>query len=214
MDICTIKNIIFDLLGNKKSHVWSENGNRYYHGQRVANLSLVLKRNIFPDDRGYDDILTVAAWFHDIMNMDGNHSIHAELGASKAREALSGFCSDEDLDKICDIIRIHDKVHDKAIKNDDGQHCLKLHQDADILDHYGTFNIRASFLIQVSQNKPMSDIIDVFRNICDDTDSVRKWLNYDLSKKVFDEKLLFLKGFTDRFIAENQGEIWDINNLL
>ncbi|NLI63506.1 MAG: hypothetical protein GX367_02080 [Bacteroidales bacterium] len=45
-----------------------EKGNKYDHGQRVANLSKMIRKNILPDDNTRDDILIVSAWFHDYMH--------------------------------------------------------------------------------------------------------------------------------------------------
>lgn len=204
MNLERIKQIAFKLMGNKRSHEWKEIGNKYQHGERVANLVLVLRKYILPDDDSHGDILTVAAWFHDVMNGYDNH---AEEGSHKAREALTGNCSEQELDEICKIIRIHDDRSSDRSKLTD---YIKLHQDADQLDHFGTFDIWMEFSYAMHFDKTMIDVIDWLQNnLRNEGKRYRNELNYDISKKIFDEKVEFVQYFCDRLSVEGTGGIWN-----
>jgi len=68
MDLEKIKQIAFDEM-SEKVHWSGEKGQKLYHGERVAKLALALKKYILPNDSGkHNDIMTVAAWFHDNMH--------------------------------------------------------------------------------------------------------------------------------------------------
>lgn len=59
---------MLQLLWKHSTFSFMEKGNKYDHGQRVANLSKMIRKNILPDDNTRDDILIVSAWFHDYMH--------------------------------------------------------------------------------------------------------------------------------------------------
>ena len=83
-----------ELLG-KRSHSWKEPGNKFHHGERVARIALELRRAIVPEDDSHDEILTAAAWFHDVCNGVRRHDL---LGAERTRALLTGVCTDAELD--------------------------------------------------------------------------------------------------------------------
>jgi len=204
MDMRAIQNTAFELMGNKSSHAFKEKGNKYYHGQRVAVLALKLRRLVLPDDNSRDEIMTVAAWFHDVMNGTDNH---AAAGAAKAKEVLSPYCTAEELAAICEIIGVHD---DRASGRDTFSPYIRLHQDADLLDHFGTFDIWSCFLYSVAHGETINDARDwLYHGRPRENEKYRAELNFEISRKIFDEKTEFLKYFTGRFYAESAGGIWN-----
>ena len=61
-------------LAQKSSHTWKEPGNKFDHGIRTAKLAERLRTEICPDDTSVNpDVLTVAAWFHDLCNGQEDH---------------------------------------------------------------------------------------------------------------------------------------------
>jgi len=204
MDLCALNKLAFELMGNRSSHDFKEKGNKYYHGQRVAALALKLRKLVLPDDDGHDEILTAAAWFHDVKNGTDDH---AARGAEKAKELLSPYCTDEELAEICEIIRLHGSRHS-------GRGLfppyVKLHQDADHLDHFGTFDVWACFLFAASHGETINDVRDwLYHGRPRENERYRDELNYDISRIIFDEKTEFLRYFTDRFYIESSGGIWN-----
>lgn len=204
-----IRQIAVEQMKERKSHEWKERGNKFYHGERVARLALTLRDILFPGDDSQDDILTVAAWFHDIRNGEKNHS---QLGAELTRELLNGLCAPEELDTICGIIEIHD---DRKCDRERVSTLAKLHQDADNLDHFGTFEIWSKFIYVISHDMNMSDAVASFLNgRCKKTGIYRAELNFELSRRIFDEKTAFMYRFMDRLAAESSGEIWNIDRII
>jgi HD superfamily phosphodiesterase len=209
MDLIAIKKLAFDILGDTNSHPWKEKGNKYYHGERVASLVLQLRKIILPEDESRDDILTVAAWFHDVMN---GQEDHARKGANKTREILSGYCTEKELNSICEIIAVHD---DRNTGRDTYSDYIKLQQDADLLDHFGTFDIFNGFLYSVPHNQTILDVLDWIENYRPTEDErYRNELNFNISKKIYDEKSSFVKRFGDRFKVEVTGGIWNLDKII
>ncbi|MDF2544242.1 MAG: hypothetical protein K0S47_3960 [Herbinix sp.] len=209
MDLPKIKQLAYDLMGSTKSHEWKEIGNKYYHGLRVAILALKLRSYVLPEDDSHDDILTVAAWFHDISNGKENHAVE---GAIKAREILAEYCSEYELNEICKIISVHDdRYSDRAMFSD----YTKLHQDADHLDHFGTYDVWMEIVYALHHNDTIPEVIEWFQNTSRKYDKqFHAELNYDISKIIYQEKREFLHSFGDRFSVEATGGIWLEDQLL
>jgi len=199
-----INAVVFEAMGTKRSHPFKEKGNKYTHGQRVAALALTLRERIFPGDASRDEILTVAAWVHDIMNGIENH---AEQGAARARALLSPHCSAGELDDICGIIAVPD---DRRPGCDAYSDIVKLHQDADLLDHYGTFEVWSFIQYAAPHDETINDVVDwlLHKRLAED-EPYRSELNYEISGRIFDEKMDFVKRFSERFAVECAGGIWN-----
>lgn len=192
------KELIYEAMKSKKSHTWKEEGDKYYHGERVASIAIKLRKYLFPDNDRYDDMLEVAAWYHDIHNGEERHN---QRGAETAKKMLTGIIPDYDLDIVQSIIYVHDSRKPKA---DPGYpFYVKLHQDADLLDHYGCFDIWTEMLHAASMGVSVHYMIDYLNfarvAICE---AEIDHFNYDVSKEIFKEKTEFLKKFGDRFMQE------------
>ncbi|MCL2344029.1 MAG: hypothetical protein FWC62_09075 [Firmicutes bacterium] len=208
MDLDAIQKIAYDLMATKRSHPFKEKGNKYYHGQRVGKLALTLRNLIFPGDGSHDAVLVAAAWFHDISNGEAGH---ARKGAEVTKEVLTPYCTAEELSEICGIICVHDDRQPEKPLPD----CVKIHQDADLLDHFGTFDIWSTFLYGVSHSETITDTANIYRNVRPtEYEEYRNQLNFEVSKKIYDEKYEFMRRFGDRFAAESDGEIWGLESIL
>lgn len=208
MDLTAIKQIAFAEMGDKRSHPFKERGNKYTHGERVAKLAVRLRQLLFPENSELDDILTIAAWFHDICNGVDNHT---ELGAERTRELLTPYCTAEELEQICAIIAVHDDR--KMVKT--YPDIIKLHQDADHLDHFGTFDVWICFQYAPPHDQTIDDAREWMRNVRQtENKQYRSELNFELSRRIFDEKAEFLQAFTERFAIESTGGIWNEELLI
>lgn len=209
MDLSDIKRLAFKEMGGRSSHAWKEKGNKYHHGERVARLALTLRELLFPSDPSRDSVITVAAWFHDIENGCDNH---CERGAVKTRALLSGLCAPDELDEICAIIAVHDIRHgDRS----DLPVSAKLHQDADHLDHFGTYDVWMNFLYAVPHGLTLPEQLKYMQNERPGEDErYRAELNFALSRSIYDEKAEFLRDFTERFAVEADGRFYNLNKIL
>jgi len=208
MNLPAIKQIVQAEMSNKRSSPYNEIGDKYYHGKRTANLALKLRQQILPNVDDYDNILSVAAWFHDICNGMANHS---KLGAKCTRELLTSHVTADELDQICHIIAIHDdRNHDSNYSD-----IVKIHQDADHLDHFGTLDIWRCVAFTIGNGRTMNDALDFFNNTRP-TETIR-WrseLHFDISKRIYDDKEKYMLSFIKRLTIEGAGDIWNEEALI
>ena len=208
MDLEALHEIARNALEHRASHTWKEPGNKFLHGERTAKLALHLRELLFPGETAGNDILTVAAWFHDLRNGEENH---CELGAAETRGLIAPYCTPAECDAVCRIILRHD---DRTSPREGFSDMEKLHQDADLLDHFGTYDIWMSFLYSAHHGEtPLSAAEFMRREKLQDFEHWRTRLNFGLSRRIYREKLAFQLRFLDRFDAELRGEIWDADRL-
>ncbi|MCL2408825.1 MAG: hypothetical protein FWC96_04330 [Oscillospiraceae bacterium] len=209
MILSAIKQIAQAEMENKRSSPHNERGDKYTHGERTATLAVRLRQLVLPDERGYDDILTVAAWLHDISNGVDNHWT---IGAERVRELLSGHCTAEELGQICGIIAVHD---DRNPESNNYSNAIKIHQDADHLDHFGTLDIWRMVAHTIGFDNTINDALAYYQHQWpEDTARWRGELNFELSRKIFDDRTAFAASFIERFTVELTGGIWNEEILI
>lgn len=209
MDLDKIKRLATDLLKNRKAHIEREKGGILYHGQRTAELVLKLRKVLLPDDSSHDDILQVAAWFHDCGK---GIEPHANYGAVIAREALKDYVSSHELEQICSLIRLHQDRDPGSNTHDD---YTKLLQDADHLDHFGIYEVWMGIQYYAHTEGTIQEMLDFYNmNHESHTKKHRALLNYELSKRIFDDKVSFENDYIARLNDEGQGKIHNLKELL
>ena len=200
-----LKPLAYQLMGERKAHLSREKGGIYCHGERVAKTVVSLRKLVLPHDSSWDERLKIAALFHDIGK---GVEPHEKYGPVIAREALKPFFGAAELDEICDLIARHCA---RSPENNDYSDYLKLLQDADMLDHFGTYNIWTDFWYSAYTERTLVNTAfyesDHWNNECKKN---RSLLNYDISKSIFDEKITFINNFYIRLQAECKGEIYDL----
>jgi hypothetical protein len=178
-------------------------GDAYHHCVRVAKLTVTLRKLILPDDDSHDDILTAAGLCHDLAK---GMPEHARYGAALAREALAGLCTAGELDEVCGIINLHaDRGHSEY------SNWVKLHQDADHIDHLGTYFIWFTFAHRAWRHE--GDIAEIARwQVQKQYKNREPWLdelNFEISREIGAEKFDFQTAFFERMRAEANGDIWE-----
>jgi len=208
MNLAVIKQIVQAEMSHKRSSPYNEIGDKYAHGERTAALALRLRQLILPNDSSHDDILTVAAWFHDIRNGMANH---CELGAQRTRVLLAGHVPADELEQICHIIAVHDnRNHENNFPD-----LIKIHQDADHLDHFGTLDIWRSVAYTTGNDRTIKNALDFFRD--ERPAEAKKWrsqLHFDISRRIYDDKEQYMQSFIQRLAVEGAGGIWNEEALL
>ena len=208
MNLSAIKLIVQAEMSDKRSAPHKEIGDKYTHGERTATLALWLRNILLQNENDIDNILTVAAWFHDIRNGMANHCV---LGAEHTRELLAGHVTSAELEQICHIIAVHD---DRSPDNNYTD-IIKIHQDADHLDHFGTLDIWRCVAHTTGKDETMQDALEFFHNVRP-TEAIR-WrseLHFDISKRIFDDRERYMKSFIERFTVEAAGGIWNEEALI
>ncbi|WNS45291.1 HD domain-containing protein [Paenibacillus sp. MMS20-IR301] len=197
----TINEIAKNTMSYRKSHLHREKGFIYYHCQRVANISLSLRRELFPDEDSMDDIIYAAAMLHDVTK---GIEPHQETGAVLVKSLLKDECSPEQLEFISDIIALHNVRNHEELP-----FYIKLVQDADMLDHFGSMNIWTKFLGSAHSEESVWETLRFWDSGEHKQFLVkaRSQLNYSRSKDIFDQKLKFEQQFHERFKLECNGEV-------
>jgi uncharacterized protein len=202
MDLSLMKQRAFEYLGQRKAHHHRETGFIYYHGARVAKLVINLRKLILPEDSSMDEILQAAAYFHDVAK---GIEPHSKYGAVLVKEIIQDLCTEEEIKQISGLIQCH--AHRKKRQYNNYEMLL---QDADLLDHFGTIELWMNFYYYATEDQNMDFSIDYYHTEFKDMAvKNRSLLNFEISEKVFDEKLEFVNNFVKRMEIENKGDIVD-----
>lgn len=196
MDLHKISEIAAREMKTKASHPFKEPGNKYYHGQRTAEIIKQLCPKV--GYTGNTEILTVSAWFHDISNGEEHHE---KKGADKTCRLLQELCSEAELKEIHRIISVHDSRTKSDLSMDE-----KIHQDADLLDHFGTFEVWNYFQYALKEKMSMTEAAYL---LLDDSkfSTTEDIIHFEISQKIYDEKRSYLKSFAERMLKESNGII-------
>lgn len=204
MDINRIEELAFHKMGNRKSHSKREKGYIYYHGLRTAKLSLNIRKIVDEVCSEKDNVIYVASLFHDIAK---GIEPHNENGSVLFQQILKDECSHEELIEMAEIIRCHNlRDSNKAWTKQ-----IRIVQDADMLDHMGTMEVWLNFAHQVYDEKSVDASIEFYSNEEFEyyLKECRNKLNYDISKKIFDDRAKFIHEFVQRLNIEGKGGIFN-----
>ena len=188
------------IMSQRKSHPAREKGYIFYHGLRTAKIAMKLFDSLGRPDEVCPDILFCAAIFHDIGKGTAPHN---ETGASMVSELLKDHCKPEEISDITHIIR----QHNKRLNSREDSTALRIHQDADILDHFGTQSqsVWLKFLWSSVHEETPEQALQ-FYNGQENQEWItgaRSVLNFDISRQIFDKRLNFERRFFDLFAHEN-----------
>lgn len=197
MDLQKINQIAFENMAQRRPDPDREPGFIYHHGRRTALLALRLAEQLnIPVQR---DILYAAALFHDVGK--GNES-HNEAGARLTRELLRGACTDDELEQICEIVR----QHNQRGKSPDFSPEIKLEQDADFLDHSGALGVWLTLFYTGAHAETIDEALQFFHGEerANALAMMRRGLNYDLSVRIFDQRVALEERYFDELERVHQ----------
>jgi uncharacterized protein len=117
--------------GRMRWYPWHSADYRYNHILNVADLA----RHIAREEGADEDVVAVAALFHDIAKLEADQEAHADEGARVAREFLEthGDYPSSFVDAVCAVVRDHSyqgPLSDVSLET----RCLI---EADVLDKVG-----------------------------------------------------------------------------
>ena len=199
MDYEALDHLAARLMAKRKPHAQRERGSIYFHGQRVSR-GVIQLRKLVTSDNSHDPYLRVAGLFHDVgKGMDP----HAHIGAILMKDLLRPYMAPDEVDEVVRLIDVHD---DRKPDSDKHDLPVRLLQDADLLDHFGTQEIWMCFSYYATHERGVSEALDFYRN--DYKKSVnrqRKLLNFEESRRIFEEKYRFQRDFIKRLKVESEG---------
>ncbi len=209
MDFEKLDEIARKLMKRRKAHIDREKGSIYDHGQRVAKLAVTLRKSVVPDDDSMDDILRLAGMFHDIGK---GIEPHAAFGAPIMLQAVKGVVSEEEAQAAARLIAAHcdrrpgEPVHDVW---------ERLIQDADLVDHMGTYNVWMDICYHACKDEGVQEAAAYLRDNAEKYAAHhRAQLNFEVTKRIYDDRIGFYLEYARRFQAEAQGEVYRADEVL
>lgn len=203
MDFERLDSVARKLMKNRKAHPERELGSVYDHGQRVAKLVVTLRESVVPEDSSMDDILRLAAMFHDVGK---GIEPHAAFGPPIMLQAVRGIVGEDEAREAARLIETHcdrrpnEPVHDVW---------ARLLQDADLIDHIGTYNVWMDIQYYAHQGGGVADEAEFLKENAESyARHHRTQLNFPVSVRIYDDRIGFYLEFARRFQVEARGEIY------
>lgn len=202
MDLDAIREKALEMMGKRRSHPNREPGYIYFHGQRVGSIALQLRKLIFPGKQEHDQVILVGSWFHDLAK---GLEPHWEYGTLLASRILHSFCPSEQLSLILEIIECHTLRKERQYP-----FYVRLVQDADLLDHFGSQEVWLNFYHSACTGAGTAASLAYFEGrYGKQARKLRKLLNFEESVHFFDEKDQFVREFAERFRQEAEGRLME-----
>jgi uncharacterized protein len=189
-------------MGGKKANSARERGYTFHHGLRVARLSLELSEQIPGPIEVSENLLFVAAMFHDV---EKGREPHAQHGATVIRRLLKGQLTAEELVAAGRIVLEHNRR-----KN--SRSCWiasRIVQDADLLDHYGSHGIWLTLLHSGAHGRTSDQTLAYYNASKHQAHlaGMREALNFEVSRLSFDRRIAMERQFMDRLAEEADGRL-------
>ena len=191
-----------------KSHPYRETGWAYRHGWRTAALAIWLRGQLLPQETELDDVLYAAGLFHDCAKDD--EADHAAAGSRRVVELLDGIELSGLLPAVTQAIYRHNKR-----QRDEYTAAEKILQDADIIDHFGTIEIwlNTSYSVLSGSGPEVSTAFyrEGWQGMIDD---LRGQFNYELSRRIFEDRISYNEEYIRRLAVESVGGVYDAQRIL
>ena len=187
--------------GRMRWYPWHSADYRFNHIKNVVDLA----REIAAKEGADLDVVTVAAVFHDVSKLEAPQDIHAEEGASVAREYLTSRCDypQSFVEEVCAAIEAHSHQGSLADLPLETQ-CLI---EADILDKIGANGTALMLLRMGYESRTHMDaarMVDrVFQRGKDHVDR----LESDTAESIAHQRLKRVKWFREWL----EGEVADMD---
>ncbi|WP_353893208.1 HD domain-containing protein [Proteinivorax hydrogeniformans] len=178
-----------------------ETGYLYYHGLRVANLSLNLANMLGDLSNNTKERMYIAAIFHDVAKGREPHNL---TGAIKTKNLLKQVLSQQEINEIARLIYYHNR------RGNDNLHLeTKILQDADIIDHTGTLDVWLGMHYVVDEDLSPKQALKFFLGGSWHQMVVqqRAKLNFPLSKRVYDKRVYYAEKFFKKMAWEMKGKL-------
>lgn len=209
MDFERLDAVAQKLMKHRKAHRERESGSIYDHGRRVAKLVITLRKAVVPQDDSMDDILRLAGMFHDIGK---GIEPHAAFGAPIMMQAVNGIVTEKEAQEAARLIEAHcDRRPDEPVHDV----WARLIQDADLLDHIGTYTVWMDIQYSAHMDEGVLEKAEYLKENAEKYAQYhRTQLNFEVTKRIYDDRIGFYLEYARRFQTEAQGEIYRAEELL
>ncbi len=192
------------------SHHPLEDGYRYYHGERVARLSLRLAEALaLPVNK---DVLFIGALLHDVGKVGYSGPDHGPRGAQIIELEIPHLLTQEELAQVTNIVSNHyERPRSKYWRGrpDPGFPSeILIVQDADTLDHHGGNGIWIAHHWHTLERVSQAEAIHRYR-VVDAEWRRESWeaMNYAISRRELEYRLKLMDAFFARWERETAGEL-------
>lgn len=184
-----------------------------YHARRVLATALKIAEAEGNDDD--DDILTAAAYLHDLVNVPKNHPNRSQASAMSAKAAIPllkeiGMPMHK-IAAVCHAIHAHSFSANITPETS----AAKIIQDADRLESLGAIGIARTFYVSGVLNRPLfdgSDPLAVYRPLDDQAYALDHFeaklltlagtMQTETGKRIAEERTEFMKAFVAQIAEE------------
>lgn len=187
-----------------------ETGYRYYHGLRVATLTLKLAK--VESLEVNEELLFIGALLHDVGKAGDQSKEHGPRGAELIRKQISDLFDPDELERVIQIVACHylrPKSKYMRDKPDPGWPAeVLLAQDADVLDHFGANGIWIAHHWAAVEKRTQASSIE--RHHVDDEawkQESRQSINYPTALAELEHRIVFMEEFVQQWEREERGQL-------
>lgn len=206
MEIAAIKNLAYEIMGNKEEVPHGE-GYRLAHGYRVGGIAEWLAHELGEND----ELVFIAGVLHDIgkdknQNLESDGVRHGPRGAEIIRKQFIHYMSINELERITNMVENHNARPKSKWFIDKEKPVLPAEvliiQDADLLDHFGEEGINITLNWGRFFKKSREQILKEWKygeRTQRMHEEVRRSLNFDVSVLEFDRRIKIMQEYFARF---------------
>ncbi|MFW6383769.1 MAG: HD domain-containing protein [Halodesulfurarchaeum sp.] len=182
--------------GRMRWYPWHSAEYRFNHIMNVVDLATRIARA----EGANEDVVRVAALFHDIAKLEADQEIHAEEGARVAREYLEshGHVPTSFVDQVCRAIEGHSHTGQLDAVALETQ-CLI---EADLLDKVGANGITLMLLRMGYEARTHMDAAEMVNRVLDRGREARQRVESDTAESIAHQRLKRVAWFRDWLVGE------------
>lgn len=184
-----------------------EDGYRYYHGRRVAQLACGIARQENLCVKVDCLVVAAASLFHDLGKCTENHeSDHGKAGSQAVEQVISEVVDQRQLRRVKQAIYWHNKRHNSP----SGLCCEgKLLQDADLLDHFGAQEVWLTLYSAADKGMSVHGAVKMWQSerMRSWTEYARQNLNFATGRRALQKRLQFGRRFFRQLRREEKGQL-------
>jgi uncharacterized protein len=177
--------------GRMRWYPWHSADYRYNHIMNVVELAT----EIAEAEGANEDVVRVAALFHDIAKLEADQDVHAEAGARVAREYLETHepVPQSFVDQVCRAIENHSHTGDLEEVSLETQ-CLI---EADLLDKVGANGVTLMLLRMGYEARTHMDAAEMVQRVLDRGTEARRRVESDTAESMAHRRLKRVVWFRD-----------------